>query len=497
MKRFVFRNAANLCFWLGEDASCNAALNFIPRILDLSSFDKLIRDDTTVDDWSAFVALLKNPVFSRLWLVQEVSIAQNVTLHCGQSAIHYGDLVEAMGLFISYRDDLSLLFRRNQKNYKELLDRKITMAERFIHVTTNALRNTSFGKIERQLSLEALVSQLSGFSATNPLDRIYSVLAMARDGPKTGDGVLLEYPDETRDEGALQIDYSKSVLEVYQDFVGHVIERSRSLDIICRHWASSVSEKELNLPTWVRPLQSSLQPNINIPERINADSLVGLPGHSHYDASRGSVAAFWKIGSRQSFDNTKSLFVRGIRIDTISKLGPRAEEGIILHEWLELGGCDSASEIVPEAFWRTLVADRGPNRSDAPPWYPRAFLDCLRLSPTGNINTNRLIAESEALSLHIIIDFLQRVQSVIWNRKFLVSEHKGWIGLAPTASQVGDFICILYGCTVPVVLRPKKDRDGTLFFQLVGESYVHSIMDGEATEIPIASGSCAEGFELR
>jgi hypothetical protein len=486
--QFVFHNAASLCFWLGEDESSKAALNFIPRILDMSGIHKLIRDDNAVESWSEFVGLLKNPIFSRLWLLQEVSVARNTTLHCRQAAIHYTDLVDATAIFITSRNELSLLYRRNRRNYKELFDRRITMAEGFINVTTNALRITNSGKIERQFTLEDLVSQLCDLASTDPLDRIYSVLTFARDGPQMGDETPVEYIPNTRYEAALRVDYSKSVLEVYQNFVIHAIERSGSLDIICRHWASSVSDS--NLPTWVHPLQASHQPNSDISERINADSLVGLPGQSYYNASRGTVAYF-RVGLNPSYYNAKSLFVPGFRIDTISKLGPRAEDGIILHEWLELG--DVVGETVPEAFWRTLVADRSPNGSVAPSWYNRAFLYCLGLSPTGNINTNRLIDESEA-EPSLTIDFLQRAQSVIWNRKFLVSKKNDWIGLAPMASQVGDEIFILRGCTVPVVLRRQEEGDGNKFFQLVGECYVHGMMDGEVAEIATA---IEEEIELR
>jgi hypothetical protein len=489
MKRDIFHEAANLCFWLGEDASSKAALTFIPQILDLARVDKLVRDDKAIDGWVAFVALLKNTVFSRLWLVQEVAVAQNVTLHCGQPAIHYEDFVDAVAMFVSYRVDISLLFRRNQKNYKELTDRKMTMAEHFIDVTINALRVLRSGRIQRLLSLEALVSQLSDLTATNPRDRIFSVLALARDGPKN--------PYETRDEGALRIDYDKSILEIYQNFVIHVIKRSGSLDIICRRWASSVSESQSDLPTWVRPLHSSLQSpfDSNSSERTDADSLVGIPDRHYYNASGGTIAIV-HTEPQPSLGNRASLFARGFRADTISKLGPRSSEGIILCEWLELGGCQTVGETVPEDFWRTLVADRGPNGSNVPSWYNRAFLYCLQqLTPNGDINTNRLISECEAES-SLVVEFLERVQSVIWNRKFLVSKDNSWIGLAPMAAEVGDIICILYGCSVPVVLRPQS-VDGKTFFHLVGECYVHGLMDGEVAETAVATGYVEREFELR
>ena len=49
------------------------------------------------------------------------------------------------------------------------------------------------------------------------------------------------------------------------------------------------------------------------------------------------------------------------------------------------------------------------------------------------------------------------------------------------AAQERDVICILYGCSVPVVLREITVK-GETFWQLVGECYVHGKMDGEAME---------------
>jgi hypothetical protein len=487
MKLYIFQHAVNNCVWLGEEESSKAGLKFVSRILDLSGIDKLVRDENEIQGWVSFVALLKNTIFSRLWLVQEIAVAQNVTLHCGQPAIQYRDLVEAVAIFTSFRVEISELFRQNNLNPKDLADRKLTMAENFINVSTNALRITNSGKAQRRLSLEALVSELKDLAASNPLDRIYSVLAIAKDGPPFEE-------DITQHNGPLGIDYDKTVLELYQDFVVQAIHRSQSLDIICRYWASSSEQ----LPTWVRPLQST-QPiaDIDVSERIYPDSLVGLPDHNYYHASRGTVA---HVRSSPPSNSITSLFTHGVCIDTISKLGGRAPEGIILYEWLQLGNCVTTEETkATEEFWRTLVADRGPNGSNTPSWYTRAFLYCLHhLTPTGDINTNRLIHECEAQKSPLVVDFLRRVQRVIWNRKFLVSKNNKWIGLAPMAAKVDDLICILDGCSVPVVLRPCL-RTGTdrpeVFYQLVGECYVHGMMDGEAKET--GSEYVEEDFELR
>jgi hypothetical protein len=64
MRQFVFRNAKNVCLWLGDDESYRSALKFISRILDFTGFKSLVRDREAIEGWAAFVALLKNPVFS-------------------------------------------------------------------------------------------------------------------------------------------------------------------------------------------------------------------------------------------------------------------------------------------------------------------------------------------------------------------------------------------------------------------------------------------------
>lgn len=78
----------------------------------------------------------------------------------------------------------------------------------------------------------------------------------------------------------------------------------------------------------------------------------------------------------------------------------------------------------------------------------------------------------------MVVEFLKRVQSVVWNRKFLLSQDRGRFGLAPAATEEGDMICILYGCSVPVILR-RHGTDVDPYFELIGEAYVHGLMDGE------------------
>jgi hypothetical protein len=58
-------------------------------------------------------------------------------------------------------------------------------------------------------------------------------------------------------------------------------------------------------------------------------------------------------------------------------------------------------------------------------------------------------------------------------RSFFTTK-EGFIGLAPKAARTGDVVCVLLGCSSPLVLRPIESK-----YQVVGECYVEGMMRGE------------------
>lgn len=57
---------------------------------------------------------------------------------------------------------------------------------------------------------------------------------------------------------------------------------------------------------------------------------------------------------------------------------------------------------------------------------------------------------------------------------------KGYMGIAPHATQAADIVCVFFGGQVPHIMRDT----GEGHYELVGECYIHGIMDGEAFEDP-------------
>lgn len=70
---------------------------------------------------------------------------------------------------------------------------------------------------------------------------------------------------------------------------------------------------------------------------------------------------------------------------------------------------------------------------------------------------------------------------------------QGYIGAMPQEVQSGDLVCVLFGCSVPVVLRKRPDSNSYAF---VGECYLHGFMDAEAIALHVEGKLAEQNFIL-
>jgi hypothetical protein len=364
------------------------------------------------------------------------------------------------------------------------------------------------------MGLETLVCGLSNFDTSDPRDTINAFLNICKE---------LKPLNENEPYPVPKPDYSKNLFQIYRDFVQWAVGTSRSLDIICRYWALSerpargiTSSQRVELPTWILPVDDGAfgRGEEVYHGRKAGDSLVGLPGLSQYNASGvGHRKKYPDVQFPQdpqrhglssetegrpqslSLDNAilpnTTLIVAGLEIGTVSFCNQPFADGVIPRDCLEkLGWCFNwgATEVedVPDQLWRTLVADRGPNGQPKAKTYRRACQFCLvNLTRNGHMNIKEVLREEE--DGHYTKDYLERVLAVTWDRSFIEGSplgpkntdvpEKKLVGLGPSKSKTGDVIAILYGCSVPVILRPVPD---TQDYEFIGEAYIHGKMDGEA-----------------
>jgi len=75
-----------------------------------------------------------------------------------------------------------------------------------------------------------------------------------------------------------------------------------------------------------------------------------------------------------------------------------------------------------------------------------------------------------------VFDFLERVRQCVCNRRSTIAS-TGRTGLVPERAQEEDLISIILDCSVPVILYAVGN-----YYTLIGEAYIHGIMEGEAME---------------
>jgi hypothetical protein len=232
---------------------------------------------------------------------------------------------------------------------------------------------------------------------------------------------------------------------------------------------------QLGLPSWVAritaaPFDIFLHPGMDMVKmgRKNADPLVGIPqdGHRNYSAGQSNEVDMKSLKFRKRARlGHYSLYVKGFCFDRVDKVAQVSQGGAIPATWLDMAGWSKARRFgsfdndpgdPPDAFWRTLVADRGRYDRNPPYYYARACKETIMKGGlrSNAVNTTDLIYNERN---SIIAEFCRRVQAVIWNRALIRTE-KGFLGLVSEKVKEGDLICIIYGCTVPVILRKGKKK---------------------------------------
>ncbi|KAI3317180.1 heterokaryon incompatibility protein-domain-containing protein [Xylariaceae sp. AK1471] len=525
----IYYTASNVCIWLGDNMLSRAhdsdvALNFVSSIINLGNLEIMLSaatpDESFVILCVAFAKLLRQPWFSRRWVIQEVSTARRASVHYGSLSVNWIDFSDAVELFIAHKDRIRLLYGKSAiyKAEPDALDFiESAGAKAIVSSASRMLRKSESGLIlDRLLNMESLVMMFQHFDASDPRDTVYALLGLATDGKSSSSSPRHLVP-------LLAPDYTKDPVQVYMELVRHCIIESNSLDIICRHWALPLSDTPSRhsrlsilrrdavksgtqnpwvLPSWIGLVSDSpFGPPSKFTGRLNGDSLVGSPGQATYNASYNRVASvqFFKSSPCQTGTTSTEIFsttlrVKGMFIGRVSRVTSRVIDGTVSDECFDIPGWNWNEDLndIPDRLWKTLVADRDSQGQRAPSWYRRACMYSLKMaSPDGDLHTSRLITNESIPST--VREFLRRVQAVVWNRKFISCG--SWLfGLGPRRVQSDDIICLLFGCSVPVALRAL----GGKAYALVGECYIHGCMDGEllATMTEETIDSNAEVFDL-
>lgn len=495
----IFSRAANVCIWLGEAADrSDEAMDFVEQVSHLGKLDKLIRDRSLVGTWQALAMLMRRSWFSRRWVLQEVAYSRKATVYCGTKHSKWLDFSDAVALFGEKFNEINLLFGPSEHQFDESGNRmslgnvRKVAAHAFVTTLNYIIRKSADGRvIQRLCTMETLISDVALLQVSDPRDTVYAIMTLAID---------VKQPKEP-------VDYSKSVKQVCKDLIDHTVNSFGSLDIICRPWAPASPD----LPSWIPTISRHAFASGSDGRRINADTLVGSPTRPIYNAGGKFLRAKALFSDRGAGFN---LCVKGFKLDTITSVEEPALNGVIPSAWMEVAthiaeereqwpvGHTPEWNYIPDVLWRTLVADRGDDGNPPPGWYRRACEESYRCCDSGSTSEYGDLLTSNLLEWPVydgnsstMAAFLRRVQAVTWNRRLVTTEH-GYIGVAPLETQEDDIACILFGCSVPVILRENEDETA----EFIGECYINGsegVMDGQAADQALAGKYPIVDFKLK
>jgi hypothetical protein len=303
--------------------------------------------------------------------------------------------------------------------------------------------------------------------ATDPRDKIYALL-----------GLL---PDRVF-SSAQSCNYSISVPKLFSKVTLDLLRSENGLRTLVA--SSELRHITPELPTWAIDFACS---------NIIGKRQLKWWNHSH------RYRQFSACGTNQLQLETSAedriICLTGILVDEVSQVndvyyaredesidGCRLLETIKSAEQLVHDNQRTNPKALPKAYpgrgrwksaqWRTMVGDLVMDE------FPLERAKSAHEADFENLCT--LLAQGEQDFAPNIL--FESICGMIPNHAFFITK-TGYIGIGPPNTQPGDQVWIFYGGKVPFIMRrsssvgAKIERSG---MQLIGDAYVHGIMDGEA-----------------
>ena len=404
---------------------------------------------------TALDLLFKRPYWSRVWVVQELVSASKVLFVCGTQTVTEEVLHHSLRLL------------RNFRRYEILKVGQDTSPSEHQRASLVSIDNhdpIALLKFRRARAagpfpLVYLLRNLRSFGATDPRDKIFALLGVASDARALG----------------LSPDYRKSCEEVYSE-VALALIRSGHYDPLS---LKDSSKQIVGLPSWSADWSFRSRRN-PLQERSLDRSAVPLAAILEPTFSASGIKSTLGLSERSGGVCSMPRLLRGAVVSTVEQLGMAWGDGDI-GLWLQ--DLDTLSSLATDTFettevrqktvWRTAVADQEIRQGNKK---PRLSYEKLSRVHEALRDKDLSLTTVQTLIEAGLGDYYEQLKVVAPGRRPL-SMSDGYYGIGPHETQPGDVLVIFLGAQVPHVLRHYSKGNS---FRLVGEAYVHGIMDGEA-----------------
>jgi hypothetical protein len=426
--RRIYESAEQVIGWLGEAADdSDMAMDLIDTMTDYDSPDDFVTNGITsqkaenIHLWLSLAALFARPYWRRVWIRQELAVAQEIMMMCGSRKQKWPTLVLACELLDEVSD-----------NFDDLVKKISTFSSgwhQVIFIDTFRERVVDAGSVPP----EELLFHNRACEASDARDRVYAALSMMPD-----------------DFGALLTpDYTADQLTVFRKTALAMIDHDRRLNVL----AACDQPLHLNIfPSWAPDLERDWAAQYFRP-REGGDDLYSADGGKSLQYSLST--------------SELELRLKGVLVDAVSQTGPTwdgaaASTNPAVKAWRKIAIADmrqGGAALSPydcfDAFWRTLIADQDllGDRVN----FVSNFVQSIHLHTQegGDAFPHLDMLEWERLG-DGTSGFAARFQEVMEGRR-LFSTQEGRIGIGSGEMLPGDVICVLYGAPMPFALRRHKD----------------------------------------
>ncbi|KAH6659958.1 heterokaryon incompatibility protein-domain-containing protein [Truncatella angustata] len=446
--------------------------------------------------WDSIRELCAHPYWKRIWIVQEIVLASTVMLCCGDDLIDLEDVIQVVRWLTRLDPSLNKPDNMEPAIWKMLSSRQYSEAvmglQSVLHIWAIRERKNTQGW--------ALTNSLRNHESTDPRDKLYGCLGI------TGLNIA---PD-----------YSKSVKDVYIEAASALMQESfESLLLLSIREGKKDSTREpLDIPSWA--------PNW-------AKSAPGTYSANHsFMASKGCPTNSEPVILNYSLHCTGVLCEEVVAVESV--LTPeqclkfccnhiatretdkyptgiphlRALFQVLLSDWDTMVNCRSE----PESMMYQVIAcgllhlfldyevryrsKNGTPQINNP--LPTLGLDTShsdlstafwnKIVGTSREPGNCIITGSREQQTAAMNAIGERLATTILTALRNSLTHR----IGPESVQPGDQVFVMFGCNLPILLRPKD-----MNYTHIGPSYVVGFMEGEAM-LAIKDGTkVAQKLEIR
>ncbi|KAK3318082.1 ankyrin and HET domain-containing protein [Apodospora peruviana] len=484
----IYRTASRVVTYIGPDRDGAGALA-VQFAQELANFDRrqyhkhprmrkiLQRFTKPADDprqrppsdsrWAALRSLLSRGWPSRCWCAHEFLVNKNLLLMCGRVNIHDWSILMTVVLMVFRRELPASLVpgaHEDPRGVGECIQRLGEM-------------RSSLVIYQLQSDLSSLLLKTHAFRASDPRDKVYSVLGLARE-------YQLHHNDHLAAMPLPEVSYTRSAEDLYIEVASQIFETCQDMRLLVHNLPIKTLT---SLPSWVPDWSTwvygtgavvfdliynacgpATTPKLHVVRERNMLQIVGCLVDRINRVGSGPIGPHYRRTSpddvaprRKWLASQQEELVRFLSADRYP---------------------DGKTQDLQTALWKTLIGNMtfsGHAAGDDED--SRSYME-YRTCFDAHIEEFHHLDGKHRDMANRFVDAVRRKS----RSRRLATTERGYLAAVPEKAEVGDWVCMFHGARNLFVVRESigssTDSVEEDSFVFLGPAYVHGLMQGEVLE---------------